>query len=282
MKLQFEKVPLNNSSLLIKEETFEYFDIPLHNHPEIELSVILEGEGQKIIGNKVSNIETEDLIMTGPWLPHLWKSTSIKKSNVCRQIVIQFLPEFLGKDFIEKQELIAVKRLFQKTNQGIVINGSTKKNVVKLMKEMLQKSDLDRIILLLQILNLIAQSDEYETQSTAGYNFGHNTEDEQRMKEVFTYLLENFKKEIYLDDIAQKVHLTPQAFSRYFKHKTKKTFSSVLSEIRIGHACQLLLAKELSISQISDECGFYNLSNFNRTFKMVTNFSPTMYVSNFG
>jgi AraC-like DNA-binding protein len=105
-----------------------------------------------------------------------------------------------------------------------------------------------------------------------------NESDSERMNAIYKYLLENFKSPIYLADVARIAHMTPPAFSRYFRSRTKKTFSQVLNEIRIGHACALLLAQKLTVFQIAEACGFENLSNFNRTFRMITHTNPTQYL----
>ena len=279
MKLQFEKVPLHNSSFLFKEEYFNYFDIPWHNHPEFELAVILEGEGKKFIGNSISNIECGDVIFTGPWLPHLWKSSdksSDKKAS--HQIIIQFLPDFLGEDLFNRHEFMAIGKLFQKAVSGMLIIGKTRETIVQRMIEMTHQTDFERVINLLEILHILSQSSDLVTQSTPGFYYGHNEADASRMAIVYNYLLENYQQEIYLENIAQMVHLTAPAFSRYFKMKTKKTFSHVLNEIRIGQACQLLLLNNFSVSHIADHCGYYNLSNFNRAFKIIVKMTPSEYL----
>jgi len=71
--------------------------------------------------------------------------------------------------------------------------------------------------------------------------------------------------------------LSPQSFCRYFKMKTRKTYFEFLVEIRIGHACRLLLDNELSASEICYACGYNTISHFNHQFKKVMRKSPIQY-----
>jgi AraC-like DNA-binding protein len=285
MKLQFEKVPLNEKSFLLKEEWLPAFAIPWHNHPEFELTLLAKGTGKKFIGNHISEFTDGELVFIGPWLPHLWRSYETEiadKTEInAHQIVIQFAENFLGNDFFERPEMGHIKRLFQKAAMGMSIKGRTKDEISGMLHNLSQMNDFDKIMTILKSLDLMARSEEMELLSSPGFGESFNESDAERMNLVYKYIIENFRHEIYLDDVAKIAHLTPQAFSRYFKSRSKKTFTDVLNEVRIGHACKLILERNLSISQIADSCGFRNLSNFNRTFKLITQTTPVAYVKEY-
>ena len=283
MKIIFEKVPISKTSFLFKQEFFPHFDIPWHNHPEFELALLVEGEGKKIVGDNISYFKMGDLSLIGPWLPHLWRSheTSPQYAGEVEQIIIQFSENFLGEDFFEKPEFIRIKNLLHRAGQGLLILGKTKAAVSEEMKQMIEANDFEKVLMLLKILDTLARSEETLGLSTPGFVNSYNVADSERMNAIYKFLLENFKKTVYLQDIAEIAHLTPPSFSRYFKSRTKKAFSQVLNEVRIGHACKLLLEQNLTVSQIADECGFSNLSNFNRSFKIITKISPVKYVDQY-
>jgi transcriptional regulator GlxA family with amidase domain len=73
--------------------------------------------------------------------------------------------------------------------------------------------------------------------------------------------------------------MTPTSFSRYFKSRVNKSFSGFLKEIRIDYARKLLTEEKMSINQIGYECGFLNISNFNKQFKKITGEQPFHYRS---
>jgi AraC-like DNA-binding protein len=93
--------------------------------------------------------------------------------------------------------------------------------------------------------------------------------------------MKNYTEEIYVQEIASKLHMSVPSFSRYFKHHTRKTFSDYVTEIRIGHACRLLMEQDLNISEISYKSGFDNLSNFYRHFKKIIGIIPKDYRNRF-
>ena len=113
----------------------------------------------------------------------------------------------------------------------------------------------------------------------AANNMEHpsSAKESERMNSVFHYLIDNFHKPISLDDISARANLSPNAFCRFFKSRTKKTFSQFLIEIRINHACKLLIDTEKSIGNICFECGFNNASHFNRYFKQLNGITPLEY-----
>jgi AraC-like DNA-binding protein len=142
------------------------------------------------------------------------------------------------------------------------------------------KEDMDKLIGLLSVLNRMSKTQDFEFLTSDPIYLNNNL-DSDRIKKVFEYVMQNYKEEIKLNDIAELASMSESAFSRYFKKRTRKTFSTFLTEIRIEHACKLLQKDKHSVSEISYESGFNNLSNFNRQFKRVKNTTPLNYRSRF-
>ena len=101
-------------------------------------------------------------------------------------------------------------------------------------------------------------------------------------RQYLRHMMKNFTKPIKLEEVASLVGLTPNAFCRYFRGRTKKTFVQYLNDIRIGHAKKLLIEGRMKISTLSMEAGFNNLSNFIEQFKRSTQMSPSEYQKKFG
>jgi AraC-like DNA-binding protein len=282
MKPVIYKVPfVSNSSFSTREVRLPYFDATWHFHQEYELVLIVQSKGKRFVGSHISDFEAGNLTFLGPKLPHLFRNEQpyYEPGSALPQavsIVIQFPEDFLGNSFLLIPEMQAVRQLFEKAMLGLDIYGKTRKTVAERMIQMLQLEGLDRLLSLLSILKIIAHSTEYVTLSKPGIS-GATLKDTERMNKIYEFVLLNYQKPIILQQVADLVHMSRSAFCRYFKMRTKKTFYLFVSEIRIGHACKLLLEEDLNVTQISMESGFNNLSNFNRQFQAITNMSPLKY-----
>ena len=280
MKPKFEKVPFSGSSFLIKKESFTYFNVPWHIHPEFELAFIQSGQGRKLIGNSTEDLEFEEMIFIGPNLPHSWyrgKTNFADSKKRVNQIIIQFSVNFLGNDFFNNSAFININQLLKRAQLGLSFYGETRKFAKQQMHSLLQMDGFHQTIGLLTLLNSLSDSKEYKYLSSIGYNETLNQADTDRMNKIYKFIIEHFKEQITLDQLSDYANMAPQSFCKYFKIKTKKTFSLFLNEVRISYACRLLLEKNLSVLQICFESGFNNLSNFNRQFKRINRMTPVEY-----
>ena len=268
---------------LVKKLESTYFDPSFHFHPEYQLFLVLKGKGTRFIGDNIKQFEKGDLVFTGPNLPHVWRSDNCyfnKKNNLKTQgIVIYFHDHFLGEPIHQEEELENIRHLLQKSVRGLEINGNTRTKVSKMMIELLELKGIKSIIQLLKILDALANSTECSFITHKHY-VPINTEAEtNRMNKVYEYVMKNFRQKIWLEEVAAIATMTPTSFSRYFRSRVNKSFSDFLREIRIDYACKLLSEDKMNINQIGYECGFQNLSNFNKQFKTVTCKQPLQYRS---
>lgn len=253
-----------------------------HFHPEIELTLILKGHGMRFVGDSIERFEDGDLVLIGKNLAHTWKSESADETlGSSEAVVTQFKEGFLGDAFLQTPEMIGVRNLLQNSTRGIKITGATKKRVVLRIKQMQAAQGAPRLMHLLSILILLSESKDITLLASEGY-CNHNAEsDSERLNKVYSYIMNNFQKPIRLTDVAEMAHMSPTAFSRYFTQRTRKTFSQFLIEKKVGYACKLLIGGDLSILQICYECGFQNVSSFNKQFKKITKLTPKQYQLNF-
>lgn len=280
MKPQLQKIPLPvDQSFSIKTDISKKFYSQWHYHPEIELVWIIEGNGTALIGDSIINIGNDILLMVGSDLPHLFRSDddgSKYESAITETITVHFTTEILSS-FLTLPENKNILSLIEKSKLGLKINGETKRIVTNYLKHLSYMQNTQRLISLLQILNTLAESDEHHPISGNTLKVFTNKQDENRLNRIYHYTLNNFHREIMLKDISDIIHLTPHAFCRYFKSRTKKKYSQFLLEVRVSHACKLLKETDFSIGVISFESGFMNLSNFNRHFKQITGKTPLQY-----
>ncbi len=286
MKPHFYKVPgqLQNS-FVIRHQLEPFFGIGWHYHPELELHYVIKGRGLRFIGDNVSNFEEGELILIGQNLPHSWRSKEehLKHDSELKAeaIIIQFLPDCLGRDFLQLPEAYLIKQLYENSRKGILISGKAKTRLVELMYKALAVESLNRLIVLLDILGVLAEAADIEY--IASFNAFYKSQEEEtiRLNKVYNFTLTNYKKDLSLKEVADVANLSVTYFCRYFKLMTKKTYHDFLIEVRISHACRLLVEDRIITDVICFECGFNNVSNFYRHFKRVKGTTPLEYKKKF-
>ena len=283
MKPQFHKVPVKlQNSYSVRHDIAPNFGTVWHYHPELELHYVIRGEGVRLIGDNISNFSSGEIILLGENLPHTWRCGEEYFQNQpgreVEAIVIHFLPDCLGPYLLTLPEAYLLPRLFERAKSGLVILGEARKTVAALMVSALEAAGLDRIILLLQLLKVLSETEACQQIATPHRNAGRiNESDNIRLNKVWTYTLSRYRQEISLEEIAGVASLSVTSFCRYFKLITKKTYYDFLIEIRISHACRLLVENKLPTEVICFECGFNNVSNFYRHFRKVTGLTPLVY-----
>lgn len=275
-----EAIP-DNRSFVIRKLTEPFFDPIFHLHPEFQLSYVLEGEGNRFIGNSIKPFKANDMVLVGPNLPHVWRNHNAYYEKDSRlsttTIVIYFDDNFLGESIYKKKEFENIKHLFQRSRCGIEVTGNTQATVANLMIELLDLKGTASIVQLLKILDIIGSSDDCHL-ITDTHSKSYNTEAEtERMNKIYEFVMKNFQRKIQLEEVASIAGMTCTSLSRYFKSRVNQSFSDFLKEIRIEHACKLLKEDKMSIDLISYECGYKSITNFNRQFKEVTGKRPHQY-----
>ncbi|MBK7030879.1 MAG: AraC family transcriptional regulator [Bacteroidales bacterium] len=278
MKPSFEQLTKGiGSSISVTGLSLPVFDGPYHFHPEMELTWIQQGTGKRYVGSKVSEFEKDDLVLLGTNIPHCWKTTGETPEGSARAMVIQFRQDFAGDAFLNLPELGKIQKLFEKAKAGILIKGKTRKQIITLLKALSGADSLQKLLKLLQILDLIACSDEIEVIDPLFAGLSPVSNEAERFHKVFSYLIDHYQQEISLQTIAGIANLTPTSFCRYFKLVTRKTLVEIVNELRINLACQLLRMSVKPVNEICFECGFGNISYFNHTFKRITGCNPLQY-----
>lgn len=290
MKAIYEKISsAEDQSFRYIALSLPHFNAPFHYHPELELTLIEKSAGKRFIGGQVAHYEAGDLVLLGPNVPHCWinaeaESPKTELSEVepvaidaAQAIVIQFDAHFLGESFLALPELNAVQQLIQKIQTGLLVHGETRNKVAQKMRDGLSLKGFPKLLHLLDVLYNLAISDETELIEFSYASTVLSAGDTERFQRIFNYLIDNFRDNISLEEIARVANLSPTAFCRYFKKVTRKTFVDVLTEFRIKHACQLLSSTEKSVKEICFDSGFGNVSYFNKEFKKALGQSPLQY-----
>ncbi len=268
-------------ALLVRDLRDPYFDPHWHFHPEYQLFIVLEGTGTRFIGDHMQRFGPGDLVLTGPNLPHVWRSDAPyfeKDSNLStRGIVVYFRDVILAEQLLETQESLKIKQLLDRSHRGLEFYGQTREQVGERVQALAGTTGFESVLGLLHILHTLSLSDEYTVLSRLGLPTPLRPVDQERMERVYAFLMGHFTQTIRLDEVASIANMAPTAFCRYFKERTNKSLSQFIAELRIGYACKLMVEEGLSVSQIAYECGYRALSNFNRQFKSITGVTPREY-----
>lgn len=288
-------------SFTIKELTEPHFDPNWHFHGHYQLFLVETGTGTRFIGDSIKPFGPGDLVFLGPNLPHLWRSD---KAYFCRQsglttqgIVVYFAADFLGNDFFLRPEMTGIRQVLDLARRGLEWTGQTRCQTEAALRNLvLQPPGFGQVLGLLTLLNDLSHATDYRFLTSPGYVNTVKTIETtradptvadrsarayRRMQLVHDYVLGHFADDLSLDTIADLAGMTSPAFCRYFKARANKTFSEFVSEVRVGHACKLLMRGKLNITQVSFESGFRTLSNFNRQFKQITGQTPSGYAKTY-
>jgi AraC-like DNA-binding protein len=247
----------------------------LHQHNEVQISFIEKGNGTLLVADSISSYTGNDIFIIGSNLPHAFKSDK-NVATKSKMLTLFFTETSFGNSFFKLDEFTEINKIFSKSLQGLKIN-SNKKEIIACFHKLKKASKLERFILLLQILKLTSKT-KSEPLSNFLYHKNYSDLEGKKMRDVFEYTIENYHKSIYLEDIANVANMTKNAFCKYFKRRTNKTYISFLTELRIENACKLIQSnEEISIAEIAYKVGFQNISNFNRKFKEIKKVTPLHY-----
>lgn len=284
MRPQFHKLPLSTDcSFLFMCWQCNYFDKPWHFHKEYELVLIEDTEGTRFIGDNVSHFKDGNLALIGPNIPHLYRNTEEYYKNKglkAKSIFIHFTDDFLGKPFFDLPEMKLVRHLLDKSSLGFEVFGKANQYVKEKLTEMKEEIPAKRLLSLLDILVFLSTCNELKYILSSDFT-ASNSNDTDRINIVLQFIMANYTKDIYIEEIASKLNMSVPSFSRYFRHHTRKTFSQYVTEIRIGHACRLLMEDNYNNSEICYLSGFDSLSNYYRHFKKQVGMIPKDYKTRF-
>nr|WP_262904402.1 AraC family transcriptional regulator [Polaribacter porphyrae] len=261
--------------MIYQEDIELIFYDKLHQHDEIQISFIEKGNGTLLMGDSIFSYEKNDIFVIGSNLPHAFKSDKNVATN-SKMLSLFFTETSFGDDFFKLSEFTELDRFFKKSYQGLIVQNK-KKEIIEIFKKLKNATKLERFILFLEILKLISKANT-KPLSNFIYTKQYSDLEGKKMRNVFDFTIENAHQTIYLKDVANVANMTKNAFCKYFKRRTNKTYISFLTELRIENACKLIQTKEeISIAEIAYKVGFQNISNFNRKFKELKKITPLKY-----
>ncbi len=280
MKPLLFKIPkTNQESLMVQIDNAKDSFSSRHYHPELQITLVKLGYGTCFIGDNIQHYKKGDIFIIGPNLPHVFrpdKSGDYKKTDA-HLVSVYFNKDVFGETFYQLPELKEISTFFDLSGRGMKIREEYQlpfSNKIELLSD---TKGFERVLVLLELLNMASNAQNWQYISSMSFSSPQKASDNETINSVFEFLMNNYHKEVHLKQVAGIANLSPNAFCRYFKSKTRNSFTEFLMKIRIGNASSLLLEKDLSIAEIAYLCGFNNISNFNRQFKRVNKCTPVEY-----
>lgn len=276
-KILTEITPLSEQDCFYLVDRYkQQFDYPVHIHKEFEMNLVSNCEGcQRIVGDSVETLHYYDLAIIGADLEHGWEQNGVVTDGKMREITIQWDSSTINTELLDKNQFSSIKNLIEKSSHGITFDQKTIKEVIPKFEELVNpQPGFMRYLKFLEILFYLSLSHNSRTLSTTSFSNKVESENSRRIKKVKDYIASHYTGTLTLEQLASMAGMTPTAFSRFFKTHTNQTLSDHIIDIRLGHAIRLLVDTNMTCAEICYQCGFNNLSNFNRLFKKKKGCSP--------
>lgn len=263
----------------VQTDVEPHFYDQLHQHPEIQIMLIESGEGTLIAGDYVGRFEPNEVYVIGSGQPHVFRCDHAYYVNdsslTAKSISLYFSEKYFGNELWSSNELSAVRNFAASCNQGFQVPSDVGEQAAALIRKMGKDRGLERLIHFFSLLKQLAGTEGMRKLSNKPARLMAN--EEQRMNSILEFTFRESHRKIYLSEAAQVANLSVEAFCRYFKLHTRKTYINFVNEVRVSNACQLLIQRDRPVEQICYQSGFSNVSNFNRIFKKITHKSPLAF-----
>jgi AraC-like DNA-binding protein len=268
-----------DKSFIFHHEKYPF--APWHHHPEYEMVLSYKGKGRRMVGDSVDRYEENEVVFTGPFLPHQWICDADNipdvEKNSEEAYVIQFVYDFLGENFFELPENASLKKFLLESVRGYKIYGKSRDRIISIMLDMIEMDDVARLYALFSIFEIFANTKEFCFLSSKDSVASFMLKENEAMQRALQYIMQNFQRAIQVKDLLEVTNMSYASFYSSFKRTYKVPFKDYLLDIRIDYACKLLSNEDLNISEIAYSCGFENLSNFNRQFRRFKSMNPSQY-----
>ena len=278
MKAQFEKITYDESSswqLLIRE--LDEIPFEWHFHPEYELTLTLNSQGERYIGTRIEPYSNWDLTLLGPNIPHTWHSNAKLDSDRPHKVyVLWFDHSWITKLTDLFPEFQGIQQVIEMADKGIQFSQLLAKSLSSLFSELDSASPTKRLTLFLQILGSLMKSQDCECLNISHSDLKVHSEKRQQtlLNKVLELIHEEYVLEVSVKQIARYVGMSESTLNRFFQRLMGQTFNQYIIDVRLAKACSLLIRSDLSVAIVANQSGFQNLSNFNRLFKRHKRMTP--------
>lgn len=257
---------------------YPYETVRWHFHPEYEINLITDTSGRFFVGDHTGRFEPGQLFMVGPNVPHNWVSeVPDRRPVVQRCVVLQFSGRCISRGIAAFPELGHIERLLADSQRGILFSPAVSRRAAGLLEPLLEATGFQRVHQFLALLDMLSAAQDNQMLATAAFRPDPDGYRSTTINQVLTHLTEHLGDRLREADLARYAGMDPSAFSRFFRRHTGVPFVQFLGRLRVNRACELLINGDKPVTDICYECGFNNVSNFNRQFLSLKGMPPSRF-----
>lgn len=280
-KILLEIAPLTEKdSLFIVERHKKEFTYPIHKHNCCELNFVRGGKGvERIVGDNVEKIDDLDLVLMTSDIEHVWQQGDCCAEDI-QEITVQFDLSCLPEALLKKNQFASIAHLIERAKKGVAFSQSGILNVYSLMMMLVsEENGFQQMLMFFEMMHRLSEDKESRVLSSGSFAQADSPSGSRRVQKIKEFIDTHYKEDVTLGQLADLIGMTQVGCSRFFKNKTGKTITEYLTDIRLGHASRMLVDTTYSVAEVAYDCGFNNLSNFNRLFHRVRGITPTKFRS---
>ncbi|MGF7216283.1 AraC-like DNA-binding protein [Spirosoma lacussanchae] len=270
-----------NQVFLVKEIVKPFFSTDFHFHRECQLVYVVQSSGQRIVGDSVEPFEDGELVFLGSDVPHVWHNEKkyFQGSGEfhAHSLAMYIFPDRLIETMAAYGNKQVVESWLSTAQRGIIYSGKCRTSILEQLDETFRHEGLAQVVAFMKLIHNMIYATEFRLLASANYVNSYPGNDNPRMDKLFKFIFLNYRREISLKEVASVANMNEFSFCRYFKSRTQKTFIEFVNELRIAQACKQMLERNENIELIANECGFNNLTHFNKLFKRIKGVTPKEY-----
>lgn len=260
-----------HESLTVHRFRRDGFPFVWHLHPELELTLIVDGAGQRYVGDSVEEFGPGDLVLLGGNLPHTWHAP-VTGGDSCASVVVFFNASTVP----DLPEMQPIRRLIARADRGLAFTRNASDQLASMMGSLVDADPFERWRRFIGVMHHLSGASA-EGLSSSVFERRLAPHDSEQIDRVCEWVAAHLDGELRQADAARLVGRTPSSFARFFKRLMGQTFVDYVVQLRIGRACRRLIETDASITSICYEVGFGNLSYFNRCFRRHRGVTPREY-----
>ena len=247
----------------------------------LKICEILQGSGIWVIGDKTYDIAKDDIFILNN--SEYRTIRMVYPPDRLKMLILDFEPRFIWSGHDSNLYSSYLKVFFERTeNFENKIDHSDKiateiwNKTSDIEKELREKQPEYTEMVKINLLNILVLLNRHfhETINMSSRDFLPEQK-YSTISNALNYIDHNLDEELSLSELAKKAYMTPAYFSRFFKKYNGIGFSQYITKKRIQKSITLLKTTDLSVLEISNQCGFNNTANFYKAFKKLTNQVPT-------
>lgn len=282
MKPAYEHVEFGDDcSVRVYHRRLPRIPFEWHHHPEYELTLTLNSQGKRYIGDSIADYVDDDLVLVPPNLPHTWASNrSIDAASPQVAIVIWFGGDWARRLADICPEYAPLRNLLRRAACGLAFGREVAAAMRVQVDKLLSSTPRERLAAALNVLCMLAEAPGDPLASPTAFSDraeGPSGHEPERINRVLSMIDLRFAEPLRLSDLCDAANVSERSLARYFEQHIGESVGRYVARVRIGHACRMLAHTSTPVSVVAARSGFPNVANFNRQFKALKGLTPAAY-----